>query len=100
MSGAERPLLPYGRHSIDEDDVAAVVATRPMPPTEEIVVLAPVVQVATAAPGSHRFVVRAQGTVMPRTESELVAQVAGEIVWISAALVSMAVVTHFSSMCA
>ncbi len=27
MSGAERPLLPYGRHSIDEDDVAAVVAT-------------------------------------------------------------------------
>jgi dTDP-4-amino-4,6-dideoxygalactose transaminase len=27
MSGAERPLLPYGGHSIDEDDVAAVVAT-------------------------------------------------------------------------
>ena len=27
MSAAERPFLPYGRHSIDEDDVAAVVAT-------------------------------------------------------------------------
>ncbi|MEE9250901.1 MAG: UDP-4-amino-4,6-dideoxy-N-acetyl-beta-L-altrosamine transaminase [Alphaproteobacteria bacterium] len=27
MSGAERPWLPYGRHSIDEDDLAAVVAT-------------------------------------------------------------------------
>lgn len=27
MSGAERPRLPYGRHSIDEDDVATVVAT-------------------------------------------------------------------------
>jgi len=68
--------------------VAAVVATRPTPPTEEIVVLAPVVQVTTAHPGTHRFVVRAQGTVAPRTESELVAQVAGEIIWISPALVS------------
>jgi RND family efflux transporter MFP subunit len=68
--------------------VAAVIATRPMPPTEEVAVLLPVVRVTTAVPGSHRFVVRAQGTVMPRTESDLVAQLAGEVVGISPALVS------------
>ncbi|RMF80257.1 MAG: efflux transporter periplasmic adaptor subunit, partial [Nitrospirae bacterium] len=40
----------------------------------------PLVRVVRARPAELTLVVRAHGTVMPRTESELVAEVAGEVV--------------------
>jgi RND family efflux transporter MFP subunit len=67
---------------------AALVAARPIPvatPREEPL---PVVAVVTAAPGMQRMRVRSQGTVEPRTENELVAEVPGRLVWVSPALES------------
>ena len=64
------------------------MATRPRvepaPPNVE----APLVRVVRVEPRLVQFTVRAHGTVAPRTESELVPQVAGEVVWVSPALVS------------
>jgi RND family efflux transporter MFP subunit len=46
------------------------------------------VEVVAAAPSALRMLVRAQGTVEPRTENELVAEVGGRLVWVSPALES------------
>ena len=46
------------------------------------------VRVVEASPAPVRLRVHAQGTVSPRTESELVPEVSGNVVWISPSLVS------------
>ncbi len=46
------------------------------------------VRVIEARPGSMQLVVRSQGTVVPRTESQLVPEVSGRVVWTSPSLVS------------
>jgi multidrug efflux system membrane fusion protein len=58
------------------------VEARP-PPT-----VAPLVRVVVAERSDVPVRVRTQGTVVPRTESDLVPQVAGEVVWVSPKLVS------------
>lgn len=66
--------------------IAAVVMTvllisaRPAPPMQEAVVTTPLVEVEPARSVSADFVVRAQGTVQPRTQTVLVAEVSGVIV--------------------
>ena len=65
---------------------AALVVARPIPEARPVADARPVVEVVTAAPAALRVVVRAQGTVEPRTENELVAEVGGRVVWISPAL--------------
>lgn len=54
------------------------------PPRE----IAPLIEVIRAQPRDLRFVVHAQGTVVPRSESDLVPQVSGEVIWVSQNLVS------------
>lgn len=51
-------------------------------------VAAPLVRIVVASPTSHRLVVTAHGEVSPRTESDLIPQVSGEVVWVSPSLVS------------
>ena len=51
----------------------------------------PIVRAIEVRPGDVRMTVRSQGTVAPRTESNLVPEVSGSVVWISPALVSGAV---------
>ena len=67
--------------------VVLLVVTRtpiqPKPPD----VVAPLVRTVVAQPGPFQFVVQAQGTVVPRRESDLVPQVSGEVVWVSPDLV-------------
>ena len=46
----------------------------------------PLVRVVVAAPTPHRFTVTTHGSVSPRTESDLIPQVSGEVVWVSPAL--------------
>ena len=48
----------------------------------------PVVRVMEAIPSNIPMWVRSQGTVVPRTESDLVPEVSGPVVWVSPALVS------------
>jgi multidrug efflux system membrane fusion protein len=58
------------------------VATRP--PSKPI----PMVLTLTAEPESVHLKIRSQGTVAPRTESDLIAEVSGRITWVSASLAS------------
>jgi len=62
---------------------AVMFAQRRSTPAERAELPAPLVEVVRAEPQTVRFRVAAQGTVEPRTESDLVAEVAGRIVWVS-----------------
>jgi RND family efflux transporter MFP subunit len=63
----------------------ALVASRPRPVPQPPVVLPPLVRVVPVEKRTLRLAVRAQGTVEPRTESELVAEAPGRVTWISPA---------------
>ncbi len=56
----------------------------PRPPE----VIAPLVRAVEIAPAELQLSVRTHGTVMPRTESDLVPEVSGPVTWISLSLVS------------
>jgi RND family efflux transporter MFP subunit len=65
-----------------------LMATRetvtPKPPERRL----PTMRVTVAKPQSVHLQVRSQGTVMPRTESQLIPEVSGPVIWTSPALVS------------
>jgi len=61
--------------------------TRPMVVPSPAERLPPLIRVQTLNPQDLQLVVEAQGTVAPRTESELKSQVSGEVLWVSPALV-------------
>ena len=66
--------------------VAAVIvmsSMRPQPPRKERVVLDPLVEVMVLEAMTEQFEVRSQGTVIPRTETVLSAEVSGTVTWIS-----------------
>ena len=62
----------------------ALVRTRPQVETREVVTLAPLARTMTVERQDVRLDVRAQGTVLPRTETTLISQVAGEVTAIPA----------------
>lgn len=68
--------------------VGLLVVTRPAAERREESSWAPLVRAQAVQPAPVQLVVTAYGTVVPRTESELVAQVAGEVIWVSPALVA------------
>ncbi len=61
----------------------ALIALKPEPKPRAVEATLPIVDVVVAQPGPQRMVVRAQGTLAPRDEIELVAEVSGRVVWIS-----------------
>lgn len=63
-----------------------LMLTRPQVETAQPHSLAPLVRVTVVEPRSVKLELRAHGTVIPRTESELVAQLAGEVVWVAPSL--------------
>ena len=65
--------------------MALMIKLRPEVEKQERVSPPPLVRVLQAAPTSHRFIVRSQGTVTPRTESMLVPEVSGRVVSVSPA---------------
>jgi RND family efflux transporter MFP subunit len=83
-----RVWLPFAILGIGILGVAALVATRPRVEPAPPRIEAPLLRVVQVEPQPVQFTVRTQGTVMPRTESELVPQVSGEVVWVSPSLVS------------
>jgi RND family efflux transporter MFP subunit len=68
--------------------VGIVVLTQPSVEAGPARVNAPLVSVIEVQPRDLRFSVHTQGTVVPRTESGLIPQVAGEVIWVSPRLVS------------
>ena len=67
---------------------ATLLLTRQQLDPTEPEPVAPAVRVMHVNPGSERMVVHSQGTVSPRTESDLVPEVSGNVVWISPNLVA------------
>lgn len=60
-----------------------MIALKPELETRPPIVTAPVVRVATVELASRRLTVTSQGTVSPRTESQLVPEVSGRVTWVS-----------------
>ncbi|MGE4651628.1 MAG: efflux RND transporter periplasmic adaptor subunit, partial [Myxococcota bacterium] len=83
---SHRALVPLGILALGALLSAVVIATRPRVVALSVETLAPLVRVAKVAPRSLVLKVRGHGTVVPRSESELVPQVSGEVVWVSPAL--------------
>jgi RND family efflux transporter MFP subunit len=81
-------LLPLLFLAIGASGVFALYGSRPraVPRPQERPM--PLVRVLSASPQSFDFVVRAHGTVAPRHEGDLVPQVSGPVVWVSAAMAS------------
>jgi RND family efflux transporter MFP subunit len=65
----------------------ALVATKSVPEKSDPVIPSPLVRVMTAEPEDLRLTVVARGTVVPRTESDLVAEVRGRVIESSPQLV-------------
>lgn len=63
--------------------VVVLVMNRPEPPEREPVETAMLVDTIAAEPAGDHFIVEAQGTVQPRTQTTLVPQVSGKVVNIS-----------------
>jgi len=67
---------------------ALLLATGPKVEPRAPDVVAPLVRVLDVAPENVRLRVSTYGTVVPRTESELVPEISGRVLWVSPALVS------------
>jgi len=86
MSDRRRAFVPFVIFLLGLVVVAILFATRPEVETHPIEVPLPIIRVESVAPAPFQFIVDAQGTVMPRTQSELISQVAGEVLWTSPSL--------------
>ena len=63
--------------------VLIMIATEPEIEFVELERVIPTVRVIDATPQTLRYTVHSQGTVAPRTEAKLVAEVGGRVVWIA-----------------
>ena len=72
-------LIPLAVILVSALATRALVKSRPQVETRDVETLAPLVRVAEIAREDLTFDVRAQGTVLPRTETTLIAQVAGTV---------------------
>lgn len=83
MSRLKRSLLPIAVLAVGLAGGIALIVTGPevkrRPPVQSL----PVVEVATVTPEMYQVVVNSQGTVAPRTQSTLIPEVAGRIVFIA-----------------
>jgi RND family efflux transporter MFP subunit len=68
--------------------IIIIMVTEPHVEAGPARVNAPIVSVIEVQPRDLRFSVHTQGTVVPRTESDLIPQVSGEVIWVSPRLVS------------
>ncbi|MEE9608742.1 MAG: efflux RND transporter periplasmic adaptor subunit [Myxococcota bacterium] len=88
MRSSAKLSLPFFILAAGVLGVAALVATRPRVEPRPPQASAPLVRVMRVEPQAVQYVVHANGTVVPRTESDLVPQVSGEVVWVSPSLAS------------
>lgn len=88
MKTSAKVWLPIAFLAVGAAGAALVWATRPEATPRPAAVAAPLVRTVRVAPEAVQYAVRANGTVMPRTQSDLIPQVEGEVVWVSPSLVS------------
>lgn len=78
-----KALVPLAIAAISLVGAFVIVATAPSVEHKEPERAVPTVRTIAGQPTTLRHRVRTQGTVEPRTEADLVAEVAGRVVWIS-----------------
>jgi RND family efflux transporter MFP subunit len=94
MSSRAKVLLPIAVTVLAIIATTAVIAVRPKLDTQITPPRLPSVRVVSADPQPVRLRVEAQGSVVPRTESDLVAEVSGRITWVSPSLASGGFLQH------
>jgi RND family efflux transporter MFP subunit len=68
--------------------VAVILTTKPAPPADDYIRPATTVRTIIANKKAEYLIVRSQGTIEPRSESQLIPEVSGRVVWMSPALVT------------
>ncbi len=80
---AKKIIIPIATILLSTLATRALIRSRPQVETREVAPLAPLVRVIEATRQDLELDVHAQGTVLPRTETTLIAQVAGEVISVS-----------------
>jgi RND family efflux transporter MFP subunit len=88
MSLSRKITLPLTVIVVGFVAAGGMIAARPQVSTQPAERMLPLVRVREAAPQRVQLTIEARGSVTPRTESELVAEVSGRIVWVSPSLAS------------
>lgn len=88
MNRALRVLLPLGLIALGALGAVAMINSRSRPEVRQLEVPVPLVRVQTVELRDVQLVVRSQGTVSPRTESTLVAEIAGRVTWVASSFAS------------
>lgn len=81
-------LLPIVVLAVAAGLALTMIEARAEPETQAVEVAPPLVQVMDVKPTGRRLTVHAEGTVFPRTETDLVPEVSGRVVWVSPSLAS------------
>jgi RND family efflux transporter MFP subunit len=81
-------FLPIVVLAVGANLALTLIDARAEPETQPIEVPPPLVQVIEVKPIGQRLTVKAEGTVVPRTQTELVPEVSGRVVWVSPSLAS------------
>jgi RND family efflux transporter MFP subunit len=88
VKAGPKVVLPLAVLSVGVVGAAALVATRPTVKTQAVEAPVQLVRVLRVQPQDVDLTVRTNGSVLPRTETDLMAEVSGTIVWVSPSLVS------------
>lgn len=83
MRSISKIILPLAILGLGAAGVGVMVLLAPEPGVKPAEDNAPLVRALRVQPRDVQFIVKGQGTIMPRTESDLVPQVSGEVVWVS-----------------
>ena len=83
-----RVILPLAVLGVSALAASAMVMLRPRVETQRPTVKPPLVRAEVVALGAITMEVESQGTVNPRTESQLVPEVAGRVTWVAPSFVS------------
>lgn len=86
MRLALRILLPLIVIAVGAYAAFTMIQNRPAPVTQQVEIPPPSVRVISVQPENIRLKVRAEGTVAPRTETELVPEVSGRVMMVSESL--------------
>ncbi len=81
-------ILPLAVLGLSALAASAMIMMRPRVETQRPTVKAPLVRTAVIALGAETMEVESQGTVSPRTESQLVPEVSGRVTWVASSFVS------------
>ena len=86
--GPRRVILPLAVLGVSALAASAMVMMRPRVETQRPTVKPPLVRAEVVVLGAITMEVESQGTVNPRTESQLVPEVAGRVTWVAPSFVS------------